>query len=68
MMSFLSISFSASVASWAFILTGAYNKLSSSETESTASDMSDLSYEQELIGEVGEVDEGPLQHCRKLTT
>jgi hypothetical protein len=33
-------------------------------------DMSDLSYEQEL-GEVcdgGEVDEGPLQHCRKLTT
>jgi hypothetical protein len=37
------------------------------ETESTASDMSDLSYEQEL-GEVGEIDEGPLQHCRKLTT
>jgi hypothetical protein len=43
----------------------------SSETESTASDMSNLSYEQEL-GEVGdeggEVDKGPLQHCRKLTT
>jgi hypothetical protein len=39
----------------------------SSETESTASDMSDLSYEQGL-GEGGEVDEGPLQHCRKLTT
>jgi hypothetical protein len=36
----------------------------------TASDMSDLSYEQELgeVGEGGEVDEGPLQHCRKLTT
>jgi hypothetical protein len=49
MMSFLSISFSR-----AFILTaGAYNKMSSSETESTASDMSDFSYEQEL-GEVGE--------------
>jgi hypothetical protein len=29
--------------------------------------MSNLSYEQEL-GEGGEVDEGPLQHCRKLTT
>jgi hypothetical protein len=28
--------------------------------------MSDLSYEQELceVGEGGEVDEGPLQHCR----
>jgi hypothetical protein len=40
--------------------------MSSSETESTASDMSDLAYEKEL-GEVsvgGEVDEGPLQHCR----
>jgi hypothetical protein len=57
MMSFLSISFSASAA-------GAYNKMTSSETESRASDMSDLSYEQEL----GEVDEGPLQHCRKLST
>jgi hypothetical protein len=67
MMSFLSISFSASVAGQAFILTGAYNKMSSTETESTASD---LSYEQELgeAGEGGEVDEGPLQHCRKLTT
>jgi hypothetical protein len=40
---------------------------SSSETESTASDMSDLSYEQEL-DEVGEVDVGPLQHRIKLTT
>jgi hypothetical protein len=29
--------------------------------------MSGLSYEKEL-GEVGEVDEGPLQHSRKLTT
>jgi hypothetical protein len=67
MMSFLLISFSASVAGLAFILTGAYNKMSSSETESTAYDMSDLSYEQEL-GEGGEVDEGPLQHCRKLST
>jgi hypothetical protein len=67
MMSFLSISFSASAAGRAFILTGAYNKISSSETESTASDMSDLSYEQELGGG-GQVDEGPLQHCRKLTT
>jgi hypothetical protein len=28
-----------------------------------------LSYEQELseVGEGGEVDEGPLKHCRKLT-
>jgi hypothetical protein len=44
--------------------------MSSSETESTASDMSDLSYEQELgeVGVGGEVDEGPLQHCRKLST
>jgi hypothetical protein len=44
--------------------------MSSSETESTASDMSDLSYEQELgeVGDRGEVDEGPLQHCRKLAT
>jgi hypothetical protein len=44
--------------------------MSSSETESRASDMSVLSYEQELgeVGEGGEVDEGPLQHCRKLTT
>jgi hypothetical protein len=69
MMSFLSISFSASAAGRAFILTGAYNKMSSSETESTATDMSDLSYEQELgeVGEGGEVDEGPSQHCRKLT-
>jgi hypothetical protein len=67
MMSFVSISFSVSAARRAFILTGAYNKISSSETESTASDMSDLSYEQE-VGEGGEVDEGPLQHCRKLTT
>jgi hypothetical protein len=67
-MSFLSISFSASAAGR--ILTGACNKMSYSETESTASDMSDLSYEQELgeVGEGGEVDEGPLQHCRKLTT
>jgi hypothetical protein len=48
-----------------------YNKVSSSETESTTSDMSDLSYEKEL-GEVGEGGEGgevdALQHCRKLTT
>jgi hypothetical protein len=50
--------FSASAAGRAFILTGACNKMSSSETESTASDMSDLSYEQEL----GEAEEGPLQH------
>jgi hypothetical protein len=64
MMSFLSISFSASAGGRAFILTGAYNKMSSSETESTASDMSDLSYEQDLgeVGEGVEVDEGPLQH------
>jgi hypothetical protein len=57
-MSFLSISFSASTAGRAFVLTGAYNKMSSSETESTASDMSDLSYEQELgeVGEGGEAD------------
>jgi hypothetical protein len=41
--------------------------MSSSETESTASDMSDLSYEQD-VGEGGEVDEGPLHHSRKLTT
>jgi hypothetical protein len=70
MMSFLSIRFSASAAGRAFILTGAYNKMYSSETESTASDMSDLSYEQELgeVGGGGEVDEGTLQHCRKLTT
>jgi hypothetical protein len=70
MPSFLSISFSASAAGQVFILTGAYNKMPSSETESTASDMSDLSYEQELgeVGEGGEVDEGPLQHCRKKTT
>jgi hypothetical protein len=67
MMSFLSISFSASAAGRDFILTGAYDKMSSSETESTASDMSDFSYEQD-IGEVGEVDEVTLQHCRKLTT
>jgi hypothetical protein len=44
-MSFLSISFSASAAGRAFILTEAFNK---TETESTTSDMSDLSYEQEL--------------------
>jgi hypothetical protein len=70
MMSFLSISFSASAAGRAFILTGAYNKMSSSETESTAFDKSDLSYEVELgeVVEGGEVDEGPLQHCRTLTT
>jgi hypothetical protein len=44
--------------------------MSSSEAESTESDMSDLSYEQVLgeVGEGGEVDEGPLPHCRKLTT
>jgi hypothetical protein len=44
--------------------------MSSSETENTASVMTDLSYEQEIgeVGERGEVDEGPLQHCRKLTT
>jgi hypothetical protein len=64
MMSFLSISSSASAAGRAFILTGAYNKMSSSKTESTASDMSDLSYEQELgeVVEGAEIDEGPL-HC-----
>jgi hypothetical protein len=58
------------VAGQDFILTGAYNKISSSETESTASDMSDLSYQHELgeVGEGGKVDEGPLQLCRKLTT
>jgi hypothetical protein len=56
MMSFLLISFSASAAGRAFILTGAYNKMSSSETEGTASDMSDLSYEQEF----GELEEGYL--------
>jgi hypothetical protein len=71
MTSFSSITFSASGAGRAFILTGAYNKMSSSETEITASDMSDLSYEQELglgeVGEGGEVDEGPFQHCRKIT-
>jgi hypothetical protein len=51
-----------------FHLDRGHNKMSSSE--STASDMSDLSYEQGLgeIGECGEIDEGPLQHCRKLTT
>jgi hypothetical protein len=51
-------------------LTGACNKMYFSETESTASDMSDWSYEQELgeVSEGGEVDEGPLQHCRKLST
>jgi hypothetical protein len=54
MMSFLSISFSASAAGRAFILTGAYNKMSSSETESTASDMSELGE----VGEGGEFDEG----------
>jgi hypothetical protein len=63
-MSFLSISFSALAAGRAFIWRGAYNKMSSSETESTASHMSDLSYEKELR----EVDEGPLQHCIKLAT
>jgi ABC-type oligopeptide transport system substrate-binding subunit len=70
MMSFLSISFSSSAAARTFIWRGAYNKMSSSETESTASDMSNLSYEQDLVevGEGDEVDEGPLQHCRKLTT
>jgi hypothetical protein len=70
MMSFLSISFSDSAAGRAFILTVAYNKISSSETECTASDMSELSCEQELgeVGEGGEVDEGSLQHCKKLTT
>jgi hypothetical protein len=36
--------------------------MSSSENESTASVMSDLSYKQEL-GEVGEVDEG---HCNTV--
>jgi hypothetical protein len=36
MMSCLSISFSASAAGRAYILTGAYNKMFSSETESTA--------------------------------
>jgi hypothetical protein len=36
-MSFLSISFTASAAGRAFIWRGAYNKMSSSETESTAS-------------------------------
>jgi hypothetical protein len=63
-MSFLSISFSGR----AFIWRGAYNKITSFETESTASDMSDLSYEQELgeVGEGAEVNEGPLQHCRKF--
>jgi hypothetical protein len=56
------ISFLASAAGRVFILTGAYNKMSSSET-----DLSDLSYEQELgeVGEGDEVDEGPLQQCRK---
>jgi hypothetical protein len=69
MMSFLAISFSASAAGRAFILLerSLYNKMSPSETESTASDMSDLSYGKEL-GEGGEVDEGSLQHCGKLTT
>jgi hypothetical protein len=69
-MSFLSICFSASAAGRAFIWREAYNKMCSSETESTASDMSDLSYEKELgeVGEGGAVDEGPLQHCTKLTT
>jgi hypothetical protein len=53
------------VAGWAFILTGAYNKMSSFETESPASAMSDLSYEQELgeVGEGGEVDE---DHCNTV--
>jgi hypothetical protein len=61
---------SASAAGRAFILTGAYNKMSCSETEITASDMSDLAYEQELgeVCEGGEVDQGPLQYWRKLTT
>jgi hypothetical protein len=62
------ISFSASAAGRAFILTGAYNKMSSSsETESTASDMSDLSYEQEL-GEVGEGGHGDRSRRRPLAT
>jgi hypothetical protein len=45
-----------------------YNKMSSSETESTASDMSqsDLSYEQELGEVCGEVDDGPLQPYQML--
>jgi hypothetical protein len=41
--------------------------MASSETEGTASDMSDLSCEQDL-SEVGEGDAGPLQYCRKLST
>jgi hypothetical protein len=60
MMSFLSISFSALAAGQTSIWRGA-------NTVSTASDMSDLSYEKEL-GEGSQVDKGPFQHCRKLTT
>jgi hypothetical protein len=59
---FLSISFSASDASRAFIWRGAYNKMSSSETESTASDMSDLSYEK-----VGKSHHPPVSLGRTLT-
>jgi hypothetical protein len=61
-MLFLSILFSAAAAGLAFIWRGAYNKISSSETESTASDMSHLSYEKELgeVSEGGVVDDGPL--------
>jgi hypothetical protein len=63
-MSFLSISFSASAAGRTFILT--LRSLQQNyffwNRTSTASDMSVLSNEQEL-GEVGEVDEGPLQNC-----
>jgi hypothetical protein len=69
-MSFYRLASQARRQAGAFILTGAYNKMSSSETETTASDRSDLSYEQELaeVGEGGEVVERPLQHCRKLAT
>jgi hypothetical protein len=63
MMSFLSISFSASGR--AFILTGAYNKMSSSETERTAYDMSDLSYEQEL-GELVKVVKSTKAPCNTV--
>jgi hypothetical protein len=64
MMSFLSISFSASAAGRAFIWRGARTTKCLLLKQSTASDMSDLSYEQELgeVCEGGEVDEGPLQH------
>jgi hypothetical protein len=69
MMTFLSTNFSASAAGRAFILTEPATKcLLLKQKVQRLTFLICLKNELGEGGEVDEIDEGPLQHCRQLTT